>query len=73
MAQVLELQFLKDDGKVTTLSIEAPIIPVDEGAVNTVMDTILASGVFEPISTPTARKKGARLVDHTVTDINLSL
>jgi hypothetical protein len=73
MAQVLELKFLKEDGKEATFSIDSPIVPVDEAAVKAVMDTILASGVFEATSTPNARKKGARLVDRSVSEIDLNL
>lgn len=70
--QVLELQFLRDDGKTATFTVDNPITPINPTAVNTVMDTILTSSVFLTLG-PDSRKKGARLVDRTVTDVDLGL
>ncbi|MDG4658568.1 DUF2922 domain-containing protein [Ectobacillus antri] len=66
----LELQFLKDDGKTATFSIDNPTLPIEETAVNAVMDTILNAGVFRTLG-PNSRKKGARLVERTVTEYDL--
>ena len=52
--QVLELVFVKEDGKTVVLSIDNPITPVNELVVNQVMDTILASSVFSSISENTS-------------------
>ncbi|MFX3661361.1 MAG: DUF2922 domain-containing protein [Ectobacillus sp.] len=68
--QVLELQFLKDDGKTAAFTVDSPKQPVDPAAVNAAMDKILASGIFRTLG-PNSRKKGARLIDRTVTDIEI--
>ncbi|MBE7104131.1 DUF2922 domain-containing protein [Bacillus cereus] len=69
--QVLELIFVKEDGKTVSFSIDNPITPVNELVVNQVMDTILASSVFSSISENT-RKKGARLVEKTVSEVQIT-
>ncbi|HDR7621573.1 TPA: DUF2922 domain-containing protein [Bacillus mycoides] len=53
--QVLELVFVKEDGKRVVLSIDNPITPVNELVVNQVMDTILSSSVFSSISENTCK------------------
>ncbi|MDR4168551.1 DUF2922 domain-containing protein [Bacillus nitratireducens] len=60
--QVLELIFVKEDGKTVAFSIENPMTPVNELVVNQVMDTIISSSVFSSIG-ENARKKGARLIE----------
>ncbi|WP_416828334.1 DUF2922 domain-containing protein [Ectobacillus polymachus] len=67
---VLELQFLKEDGKVITFTVDQPTTPVDKAAVNSVMDTILTSDVFRHLGT-NARKKGARVIERTINDVNI--
>ncbi|EOO14482.1 DUF2922 domain-containing protein [Bacillus mycoides] len=69
--QVLELVFVKEDGKTVSFSIENPITPVNELVVNQVMDTILASSVFSSISENT-RKKGARLIEKNVSEVQIT-
>ncbi|MCZ6939808.1 DUF2922 domain-containing protein [Bacillus mycoides] len=69
--QVLELVFVKEDGKTVALSIDNPITPVNELVVNQVMDTILASSVFSSISENT-RKKGARLIEKKVSEVQIT-
>ncbi|MGH0600204.1 DUF2922 domain-containing protein [Bacillus mycoides] len=69
--QVLELVFVKEDGKTVVLSIDNPITPVNELVVNQVMDTILASSVFSSISEHT-RKKGARLIEKNVSEVQIT-
>ncbi|WP_241138732.1 DUF2922 domain-containing protein [Bacillus mycoides] len=69
--QVLELVFVKEDGKTVVFSIENPITPVNELVVNQVMDTILASSVFSSISENT-RKKGARLIEKNVSEVQIT-
>ncbi|WP_028401772.1 DUF2922 domain-containing protein [Ectobacillus panaciterrae] len=70
--QVLELQFLKEDGKTATFTVDNPNTPIDKAAVNAAMDKILSAGVFRTLG-PNSRKKGARLVDRTVTEIDLGV
>ncbi|MBM6646082.1 DUF2922 domain-containing protein [Bacillus sp. RIT 809] len=69
--QVLELVFVKEDGKTVIFSIDNPITPVNELVVNQVMDTILSSSVFSSIGENT-RKKGARLVEKTVSEVQIT-
>ncbi|PEY33408.1 potassium channel protein [Bacillus cereus] len=68
---VLELIFLKEDGKTVVFSIDNPITPVNEQTISQVMDTILSSVIFLSLSGNT-RKKGARLVEKTVSEVTLA-
>ncbi|KFN02287.1 DUF2922 domain-containing protein [Bacillus clarus] len=68
--QVLELIFAKEDGKTVVFSIDNPITPVDEQTMNQVMDTILSSSIFLSIDEKT-RKKSARLVEKTISEVNI--
>lgn len=70
--QVLELIFAKEDGKTVVFSIDTPITPIDAPVVNQVMDTILASSVFSSIDENT-RKKGARLIEKNVSEVQITL
>lgn len=69
--EVLELIFLKEDGKTTTFSIENPITPVNEQTVTSVMDTIVSSDIFLTLG-QNARKKGARLVEKTISEVSIN-
>ncbi|MED0969770.1 DUF2922 domain-containing protein [Bacillus paramycoides] len=69
--QVLELIFAKEDGKTVVFSIDNPTTPVNAQMVNEVMDTILSSSVFSSISENT-RKKGARLIEKTVSEVQIT-
>ncbi|KUP07625.1 hypothetical protein Q73_04640 [Bacillus coahuilensis m2-6] len=71
MAKVLELQFLNNAGKTTTVSIDEPNEPINASAVKNAMETIIASTVFQTYDGPVASIKGARLVDRTVTSYEL--
>ncbi|PEP66326.1 MULTISPECIES: DUF2922 domain-containing protein [Bacillus] len=68
---VLELIFLKEDGKTVVFSIDNPITPVNEQTIGQVMDTILSSAIFLSLSGNT-RKKGARLVEKTVSEVTVA-
>ncbi|MDA2648793.1 MULTISPECIES: DUF2922 domain-containing protein [Bacillus cereus group] len=70
--QVLELIFAKEDGKTVVFSIDTPITPINAQVVNQVMDTILASSVFSSIDENT-RKKGARLIEKNVSEVQITL
>ncbi|EJS09167.1 MULTISPECIES: DUF2922 domain-containing protein [Bacillus] len=70
--QALKLIFVKEDGKTVILSIDNPITPVNAQVVNQVMDTILSSSVFSSIGENT-RKKGARLIEKTVSEVQITL
>jgi len=71
MAKTLELQFLNTAGKTVKISIDSPAEPVDQAALNTAMDQILASNVFISKDGDYVTKKGARIVERNVTDIAL--
>ncbi|PES64230.1 potassium channel protein [Bacillus cereus] len=53
--QVLDLIFVKEDGKTVVFSIDNPITPVNEHVINQVMDTILSSSVFSSIGENTCK------------------
>ncbi|MGG2094505.1 DUF2922 domain-containing protein [Bacillus sp. S13(2024)] len=69
--EVLELIFLKEDGKTVTFSIENPLTPVNEQTVNSIMDTIVSSNIFLTLD-QSARKKGARLVEKTISEVKIN-
>ncbi|MED1863873.1 DUF2922 domain-containing protein [Fictibacillus nanhaiensis] len=71
MAKVLELQFLNQENKTVTIRLDAPIEPVDPAAVNAAMDTVIAQNTFTSSGGNYTSKKGARIVDREVSDIDL--
>lgn len=42
----LDLQFLNEEGKTVTISLEQPVEPFDEAAINQAMDTVIAQNVI---------------------------
>lgn len=73
MAKKLELQFINVEGKTATISIDDPIEPVNAANVAAAMDTILTANVFVSTGGDFVSKKGARLVEHNVTEVDLGL
>lgn len=71
MAKVLELQFLNQENKTVTIRLDAPIEPVDPAAVTAAMDTVIAQNIFTSSGGNYTTKKGARIVDREVSDIDL--
>jgi hypothetical protein len=71
MAKVLELQFLNQEDKTVTIRLDAPVEPVDPAAVNAAMDTVIAQNIFNSAGGNYTSKKGARIVDREVSDIDL--
>ncbi|WP_453993154.1 DUF2922 domain-containing protein [Bacillus nitroreducens] len=71
MAKTLEMQFMNEDGKTTTVSIENPIEPVDPQAVSDAMDIIVSSNAFLTPGGPIVEKKGARVVERNVEPVEL--
>jgi len=67
----LELKFFNEDGKTVTYSFEKPIEPVDPEAINSAMDEIIAQNAFTSSGGDIVEKKGARLVERIVEDIDL--
>jgi hypothetical protein len=71
MAKTLELQFLNTAGKTVKISVDSPVEPVDQIALNAAMDQILAANIFISTDGEFVSKKGARIVDRNVTEIAL--
>ncbi|PAE09559.1 hypothetical protein CHI12_00970 [Terribacillus saccharophilus] len=65
----LDLQFLNEAGKTVTISLEQPVEPFDETAINQAMDAILAQNVIASSGGPLVSKKAARIVDRTVQEV----
>ena len=64
VAKQIELQFLNEENRTVTISLEDPIEPVNPAAVHAAMDAVIAGGDL-------VGKKGARIVERTVTEIEL--
>ena len=71
MAKTLEMQFINEDGKTATVSIENPIEPVDKVALATPMDLIVSNDVFVTSGGSIVEKKGARLVERNIETVEL--
>ncbi|ALX49703.1 DUF2922 domain-containing protein [Lentibacillus amyloliquefaciens] len=67
----LELKFFNEDEKTVTYSLEQPVEPVDPIAVTNAMDEIITQNAFTSSGGDLVSKKGARIVDRTVEEINL--
>lgn len=67
----LELQFENYDGKTVTYSLDNPIEPVEPQLINEVMDEIITQGAFTSAGGDLVAKKGARIVDRQVEDIEI--
>jgi hypothetical protein len=72
MAKTLEMSFSNYEGKTAKVSIENPIDPVDPVAVAAAMDTIIAANIFITSGGDLVEKRGARIVERTVTDVELA-
>lgn len=71
MAKQIEMQFLNEENRTVTISLDDPVEPVDPAAVNVVMDTIISENAFYSSGGSLVSKKGARIVERTVTEIEL--
>ncbi|OLN22219.1 hypothetical protein BTO30_10750 [Domibacillus antri] len=69
MAKTLKLQFNTSEGGSASLTVDAPVEPVNAAAVQQAMDAIIASGVFISTTGSFISVKKASLVDREVTDI----
>lgn len=67
----LELIFENEDGKTVTYSLDNPIDPADVVAVEAAMDEIIAQDIFSTSGGNIVAKKGARIVERTVTEIEI--
>ncbi|MFC4322643.1 DUF2922 domain-containing protein [Litchfieldia salsa] len=69
MAKTLEMSFGTADGKIAKVTIENPIEPVDQVALASAMDAIIASNVFYSAGGDFTDKRGARVVERNVTEV----
>lgn len=67
----LELIFENVEGKSVTYALDNPVDPADVVAVEAAMDEIIAQDVFSTSGGNIVAKKGARIVERTVTDIEI--
>lgn len=68
----LELKFLNEEGKTVTYSLEKPVEPVDPAAVSSAMDEIITQDAFTTSGGNLVEKKGARIVERNVVEIELA-
>lgn len=67
----IELIFENEEGKTVRHSLEAPTEPVDSELVNQAMDAIIEANAFTSTGGDLVKKKGARLVENIVEEIEL--
>ncbi|MCM3568530.1 DUF2922 domain-containing protein [Neobacillus mesonae] len=72
MAKTLELQFGTEFGKSANVTIDNPKEPIDEAAVKSAMEQIIAADIFSTASGNLAVVKGARVVERNVTDYEIN-
>ncbi|MFA9559515.1 DUF2922 domain-containing protein [Evansella sp. AB-rgal1] len=73
MNKRLELLFTNEGGKNVTISLDAPKEPVSVEAVSEVMNLIIANNVFTSHNGALVQKRGARVVDRSVQQIEIAL
>ena len=71
MTKRLELLFTNQGGTNVTITVDEPNEPVSGQAVSQVMDTILASDVFESAYGKLVLKRGARIVERKVEEVEI--
>ncbi|WP_108670225.1 DUF2922 domain-containing protein [Peribacillus acanthi] len=71
MAKTLELLFVSEQGKNLTIAIDNPKEPIDVETVKSSMDTIIAQQVFTSAVGKPAAKKGIRVVERNVNDLEM--
>lgn len=69
----LELLFGNEDGKTVVFTLDEPVDPADTTAINTAMDEIIAQNVFSSSGGNLVEKKGARIVERSVTEIDIDM
>lgn len=67
--KVLELKFKNEEDRVVTLTLDAPIEPVDPEQVRQAMDDILSTQAFSSGGGQLIEKHSARIVERYVEDI----
>ncbi|MDN4524861.1 DUF2922 domain-containing protein [Fictibacillus fluitans] len=71
MAKTLELQFINEQDKTVTISLDAPAEPVNAAAVKAAMDAVIAQNIFISSGGDFVSKKGARITERSSSDIVL--
>jgi hypothetical protein len=69
VAKTLQLSFLTAEGKQTSLTVDEPKDGLTPSEVETAMQQIISSGVFEVDGSPLQSVKGARIIERTVTEL----
>ncbi|WP_342508622.1 DUF2922 domain-containing protein [Sporosarcina sp. FSL K6-2383] len=69
MAKTLQLNFSTAAGKNVMLTVDEPRADLTAVAVETAMQEIIASGVFEVDGSPLETPKNARIVERNVTEL----
>lgn len=69
----LELLFENFEGKTVTFTLDNPVDPANPEDINAAMDEILQQNVFDSSGGELVAKKGARIVERYVTDIDIGL
>lgn len=67
----LELKFKNEEDKIVTITLDHPVEPADQVAINAAMDEILAQNVFFSAGGDFVSKHSARIVERNVVDIQL--
>ncbi|MFJ7829352.1 DUF2922 domain-containing protein [Peribacillus sp. NPDC097284] len=71
MAKALEMIFVTEEGKSSTISVDNPKEPVDVNQVKQAMQQIIAQNVFITSSGDIVSIKGARVVERNVEDVEV--
>jgi uncharacterized protein YggL (DUF469 family) len=71
VAKKLDLQFYNEENKTVTISLNDPVEPADANAISQAMDDIITQNALYSSGGDLVAKKGARIVDRTVQEIQL--
>ncbi|UCZ52047.1 DUF2922 domain-containing protein [Bacillus shivajii] len=71
MAKRLELRFNNEAGRNVTIGLDDPIEPADSATISAVMDEIINHNVFTSSQGSLVEKRGARIVERNVEEIEL--
>ena len=71
--KTLELIFENEEGKSVKYTLDNPVEPADSVAINAAMDEIITQSVFGSSGGNLIAKKGARIVERNVTDIDIGV
>ncbi len=71
MAKQIEMQFMNEENRTVTISLEDPVEPVNSADVNAAMDAVISENALTSSGGSLVAKKGARVVERIVTEIDL--